>query len=76
MVKTLQIRNVPDHVHKTVRARADRAGISVSDYLRALITELALHPTIAEIIERPETLVSTNSNDRPHGARTPGPRKS
>jgi hypothetical protein len=81
MPKTVQIRNVPDHVHKTVRARADRAGVSVSDYLRALITELALHPTIADIMERPEAMVHPDSGTRPEsaaagGARTPVPRRS
>lgn len=83
MAKTVQIRNVPDHVHKTVRARADRAGVSVSDYLRGLITELALHPTIAEIMEGRGALAPNGADPeatapdvpRPGGARTPVPRK-
>ncbi len=81
MAKTIQIRNVPDDVHKMVRARADRAGTTVADYLRALITELASHPTIVEIVEpRPRSAVASNGDaadgPQPAGTRTPVPRRS
>jgi len=33
MAKTLQVRNVPDAVHRAVRDRARAAGMSVSEYL-------------------------------------------
>ncbi|HEY8452383.1 MAG: hypothetical protein FWJ70_14950 [Micromonosporaceae bacterium] len=81
MAKTIQIRNVPDDVHKMVRARAERAGTSVADYLRALITELASHPTIVEILE-PRSLTTVGANggaaggQQPQGTRTPVPRRS
>lgn len=52
MSKNLQIRNVPDDVHATVRARAAAAGLSVSDYLLRQITEIAERPTVAEVLER------------------------
>lgn len=52
MTKTLQIRDVPDDVHATVRSRAAREGLSVSEYLLRQITELAQQPTVAEVLER------------------------
>ena len=52
MSKNLQIRNVPDDVHTTVRARAAAAGLSVSEYLLNQITDLAKQPTVTEVLER------------------------
>ena len=34
MSKMIQIRNVPDTLHRRLRVRAARAGMSLSDYLR------------------------------------------
>ncbi|MGH3423562.1 MAG: FitA-like ribbon-helix-helix domain-containing protein [Nocardioidaceae bacterium] len=56
MSKTLQIRDVPDEVHSAVRARAAEADLSVSDYLRDLVSELVTRPTMAEVVERAEAL--------------------
>ena len=56
MARTLQIRDVPDDLHASVRARAAQAGLSVSDYLRNLIGELVMQPTMAEIVERAKLL--------------------
>lgn len=56
MPKTLQIRDVPDDLHATLRARAAHAGQSVSDYLLDLLRELAARPTMAEIVRRAEAL--------------------
>lgn len=39
-----------------VRVRAAQAGLSVSDYLLGLISELVMQPTMAEIVERAEQL--------------------
>ncbi|MFL6052403.1 MAG: FitA-like ribbon-helix-helix domain-containing protein [Actinoallomurus sp.] len=52
MAKNLQIRNVPDDVHRTVRARAAAAGLSVSEYLLNQITEIAHRPTPTEVFQR------------------------
>jgi plasmid stability protein len=56
MPKTLQIRDVPDDLHATIRARAAHAGQSVSDYLLELLGELVSRPTMAEIVRRAEAL--------------------
>jgi antitoxin FitA len=51
-MRNLQIRNVPDDVHTVVRARAAAEGLSVSEYLLNHITDLARHPTQAEVFAR------------------------
>lgn len=56
MTRTLQIRDVPEDLHATVRARATQAGLSVSTYLLNLVTELVTQPTMAEVVERAKTL--------------------
>jgi antitoxin FitA len=52
MSKMIQLRNVPDALHRTLKARAATAGMSLSDYLLAEIKEIAERPTLAEIRER------------------------
>jgi len=48
----IQVRNVPDNVHRTLKAQAALAGMSLSDFLLAEIRHLAERPTIAELRER------------------------
>jgi len=52
MSKMIQLRNVPDGLHRTVKARAALAGMSLSDYLLAEIKEIAERPTLAELRDR------------------------
>ncbi|HWG40367.1 MAG TPA: hypothetical protein VN658_07450 [Candidatus Acidoferrales bacterium] len=52
MSKIIQLRNVPDALHRTLKARAGRAGMSLSDYLLAEIREIAERPTLAEFRKR------------------------
>ena len=52
MSKMIQLRNVPDALHRTLKARAAIAGMSLSDYLLAEIREIAERPTLAELRER------------------------
>lgn len=52
MSKMIQLRNVPDTLHRTLKARAAMAGMSLSDYLLAEIKEIAERPTIEELRER------------------------
>jgi plasmid stability protein len=52
MSKMIQLRNVPYALHRTLKARAAMAGISLSDYLLAEIREIAERPTLAEFRER------------------------
>ncbi len=50
--KMIQLRNVPDALHRLLKARAAMAGMSLSDYLLMEIREIAERPTLAEFRER------------------------
>jgi antitoxin FitA len=52
MSKMIQLRNVPDALHRHLKARAAMAGMSLSDYLLVEIKEIAEKPTLAEFRER------------------------
>ena len=48
----IQIRNVPDDLHRKLKARAAEAGMSLSDYLLREIAASAQKPTMEEWLER------------------------
>ncbi len=48
----IQIRNVPDDLHRRLKARAAMAGMSLSDYLLKEISAVAERPTMEEMRER------------------------
>jgi plasmid stability protein len=52
MSKMIQIRNVPDEVHKALKIRATKEGMSLSDFLLREVTNVAERPTLQEMIER------------------------
>ena len=52
MSKMIQLRHVPDVVHRTLKARAAKARMSLSDYLLAEIRKIAERPTLEEFRER------------------------
>jgi plasmid stability protein len=49
MSKMIQLRNVPDALHRSLKSRAALAGMSLSDYLLGEIKEIAEKPTMAEL---------------------------
>ena len=49
---TVQIKNVPDDVHRVLRTRAAKAGQSLQEYMLANLVEFARTPTVDEIYER------------------------
>lgn len=49
MSKMIQIRNVPDDVHRALKIRAAAEGISLSDYIKRDLEELAKQATLEEI---------------------------
>jgi plasmid stability protein len=51
-VKTIQVRNVPDDVHRTLRTRAAAAGISLSDFALGELERVAHRPPVAEVLQR------------------------
>jgi hypothetical protein len=60
MSKMIQVRNVPDPLHRTLKARAALAGMSLSDFLLTEIRRLAERPSIAELKERLHRRASAN----------------
>lgn len=52
MSKMIQLRNVPDALHRILKARAAMAGMSLSDYLLSEIKDIAERPTLSELRER------------------------
>jgi hypothetical protein len=48
----IQLRHVPAELHRTLKARAALAGMSLSDYLLAEIVQVAERPTPAELRAR------------------------
>ncbi|HEY5205885.1 MAG TPA: hypothetical protein VIJ63_14965 [Roseiarcus sp.] len=52
MSTMIQIRNVPEPLHREIKARAARAGMSLSDYLLAEVSEIASRPTLEEMRDR------------------------
>jgi predicted nucleic acid-binding protein/plasmid stability protein len=52
MSKMIQIRNVPDELHRTLKVRAAKAGMTLSDYLLSEIEQIAARPTLAEMMDR------------------------
>ena len=62
MTVMIQIRNVPDALHRQLKSRAALAGTSLSDYLLGEIRQIAERPTLdelrARLERRPETTLS------------------
>lgn len=48
----IQVRNVPERLHRTLKARAAMAGMSLSDYLLAEMRRVAERPTAEEMRAR------------------------
>ena len=48
----VQIRNLPDDVHRILKSRAAREGMSLSDYIKRELQFSAERPTIAEWLDR------------------------
>ena len=48
----IQIRNVPEALHRRLKSRAALAGMSLSDYLLSEIREAAERPTVEELRAR------------------------
>lgn len=59
----IQIRNVPDAVHRELKSRAARAGMSLSDYLLREIRLVAERPTLEEMRARLESRPRINPSE-------------
>ncbi len=52
MSKMIQIRNVPDDLHRILKVRAAREGMTLSDYLLSEIELVAEKPTMKEWLDK------------------------
>lgn len=51
-MSTLQVRDVPEDVRRTLKVRAAAAGQSLSEYVLTQLSQLAQQPTLDELVER------------------------
>src|SRR2546427_9401739 len=49
MPRMIQLRHVPDDLHRRLKARAALEGLSLSDYLLREVRRVAERPTLAEL---------------------------
>lgn len=68
MAAMIQIRNVPDTLHRRLKSRAALAGMSLSDYLLAEIRAVAERPTLEELRSRLERRSSVTPSITPADA--------
>jgi antitoxin FitA len=65
MSTMVQIRNVPDELHRELKARAAHAGMTLSDYLLDELRNLAVRPTMREWAEEVRKLPPVNVSQSP-----------
>lgn len=66
MTKMIQIRDVPDQVHRALKIRSVRAGMSLSEYLLREVTQLVDRPDVETL------LAQLAAKKAPKVSRTPG----
>ncbi len=49
---SIQVKDVPEHVHATLKRRAAAAGMSLQEYLLARLEQDASAPTLDEVLDR------------------------
>lgn len=52
MARMIQLRHVPDDLHRQLKARAALEGLSLSEYLLQEVRRVAERPTVAELKSR------------------------
>jgi antitoxin FitA len=51
-MKMIQVRNVPDNLHRSLKERAAREGTTMSDLILAELPRLANKPSPEQLLER------------------------
>jgi antitoxin FitA len=65
MSSMIQIRNVPDELHRDLKVRAARSGMTLSDYLLAELRALAVRPTMQEWLTQSESWTPVEVEESP-----------
>ena len=68
MSTMIQIRNVPDEIHRQVKARAALAGMTLSDYVLRELKKSLQRPTRDELLQRIAALPPLELDPRPADA--------
>ena len=55
-MKTLQIRNVPDDLHRSLKVRAAREGVTMSELVLRELPRVAERPSLQDVLERARRL--------------------
>ena len=61
---TIQVRDVPDDVHRTFRRRAAEAGMSLQEFVLAELTRAARRRTPAEVVVEVERRMAGDGGER------------
>ena len=61
----IQIRNVPDDLHRELKVRAAQSGMTLSDYLLRELRAVAVRPTMEQWLARTETLTPVETDLSP-----------
>ncbi|HTA06231.1 MAG TPA: hypothetical protein VK774_07690 [Solirubrobacteraceae bacterium] len=59
----IQIRNVPEQLHRELKARAALNGVTLSDYLLSELRSLAARPTMREWLAKTELLERVETDE-------------
>jgi len=51
-MKLIQVRNVPDEIHRRLKIRAAEQSRTLSDLALGALTEYASRPSMAEVLDR------------------------
>jgi plasmid stability protein len=65
MAKMIQLRHVPDALHRKLKARASAEGLSLSDYLIREAQRLVQRPTLDEVRARLAARRPVTPSERP-----------
>ena len=65
MAKMIQLRHVPDMLHRKLKARAAMEGLSLSEYLLQEVTQIAERPTVNDLRRRLESRESVRTRVSP-----------
>lgn len=57
----IQVRDVPDEVHRTLKARAAREGMSLSDFIKRELEHAAARPSMREWLDATRRLPPVRS---------------
>jgi plasmid stability protein len=52
MAVMVQIRHVPDDIHRRLKVRATQSGMTLSEFLLREVSAIAHRPTLDEVVDR------------------------